>query len=142
MQGENDAYVVLTGDVGQCAENRLQPLGIVGIVVTVDGGQYIAAGLQGQLLHNGAVLAGEGGKVDAVVVHHIPAVAHPPFLAVEECGRALHKAFPSQIVHGGLGGGKANAGELVAHDAVNLFGHGHVKGAQPCLDMEHGYMYL
>ena len=137
MEGEDNADVVLFCYVGQGLEDGLEALRIVGVVVTVDGGEDVGTGLEVEVLHDGAALAGEGGEVHAVVVHDVTTVANTAVFAVAEGGGAVVETFVAEVVDSSLGGGEADAGELVADDAVDFFGHGHVEGTETGLDMEH-----
>lgn len=80
--------------------------------------------LQRVALQDAGLLVGNGGVMQAVVVHHVAAV-HDATTGV--------KSLMEQVVDSRLGGCEEYGRELVAHDAVDLLGHGHVEGTEPCL---------
>lgn len=75
MEGEDYGDVVLLRDVGQGLEDGLKSLGIVGIVVAMDGGENIGIGSKVEVLNDRGMFASYGGKIDTVVIHHIATVA-------------------------------------------------------------------
>ena len=50
------------------------------------------------------------------------------------------EAFSFQVLDSSEGGREEQRGAVVAHDAVDFFGHTFVKRAQSRLDMDDGYM--
>ena len=119
VKRQDDRNIVLSCYVDESAENLLQPLRVVGIIVAVYGGEDVSFGLQGEALHDVASLGCHLGEMYAIVVHHVTAVDYTPLQ-----GRVLcEKAFLAQIVYGGLSRGEEDGGELVADDAVDLLWH-------------------
>ena len=87
-----------------------------------------------------APLIGQCGKIHAVVVHNVTAVANLSVTASGKSGVAFHETFVSKVIDSRLGGGETDIGELVAHNAVDFLGHSHVERTQACLDMVYGNM--
>lgn len=109
-----------------------QALGVVGVLLAVDGGQHIVVFRQAQLGHQ----AGAGLYAAAVVQGHV--IHHVAHLHDAACGIAL----ALQVGGGCLRGGEQPARDAVGEDAVDLLGHGHVEAAQPGFDMRHGDVQL
>ena len=103
----------------------------------MDGGKDKLVGLNVKLLKDGAPLLSQGGVIDAVVVHHVTAVAYEAVAIVGKCGGTFEKAFTTKVVDSGFGRGEADARKLVADNTVEFLRHSHIEGTETCFDMEH-----
>jgi hypothetical protein len=120
--------------LGQRAEDRRQPLGVVGVVRPVQGRQQERLGgvdALGQLGRR--ELAGPDLVADAQadVDHHV--TGQPG---------AVRQALRREVAHGLLGRGQQQVGAVVGEDAVVLLRHAPVEGAQAGLQVGDRQVHL
>ena len=124
------------GKLYDASEDGTEPFGMVGVGVAMDGGKDIRIVSQLQTLYDVGLLLGDGGKMQAVVVHDVAAVVDLRVVDGIRPVVAHGEAFSFKVFDAGQSGGEEQCGAVVAHDAVDLLGHGLVERAQPRLDVD------
>ena len=113
----------------QGRQDARQILSHIGVAGTVNGRQQVMPGGQTQVVQDGGPVLGQRQVVAQPIIHH---VADPVNIA--------RNALGGQVARGGLGGAKQHVGDAVGEHAIDLFGHGLVKAAQPGLDVDQGQL--
>ena len=113
---------------------------MVGVAVAVQGGQHVWFLIQSKLLEQVGFLVCDGREVQTVVVHDVTAVIY--FRVVDGEGTVLiHlETFFGKVVEPRSGRREEQRGAVVAHDAVDFFGHAFVERTQSGFDVNHGYV--
>ena len=113
---------------------------MVGVAVAVDGGEDERSVGQFQALNDVSLLLSDFSEMQAVVVHDVATVVDLGI--VDGVGSVVvhGEAFAFQVLDASEGGGEQQGGAVVAHDAVDFFGHGLVERTQSRLNVSDGHM--